>query len=122
MSELLNGDGSVPRATSGYVLHTILSSTNATPIAVTFNASHGFNEGDTIEVEGHLVNTNANGTWRVHVTSASAVQLVGSVGNGVGGATGYATDYSVNPLIQVGDDGDAASASNLNTPYEGLFN
>lgn len=120
--ELINGNGTVPAATSGYTTHAIMSSTNAAPIAVTFTGSHGFNEGDTIEVEGHATNTAANGQWQVHITGAATLQLVGSTGNGVGGATGYAVDYSLNPLIQVGDDGDGASALNLNTPYEGLFN
>jgi hypothetical protein len=122
VAELINGDGTIPQATSGYVQHAISSSTNAAPIAVTFAAPHGFNEGDTIAIEGHLVNTAANATWRVHVTGASTVTLVGSTGNGVGVATGYAIDYSVNPLIQVPDDGDAASGSNLNTATSGVFN
>jgi hypothetical protein len=122
MSELINGDGTIPKATSGWVQHVIASSTNASPIAVTFCSPHCANEGDTIEVEGHLVNTAANGGWRVHVTGTTTLQLLGSTGNGVGGNTGYAIDYSVNPLIQVGDDLELASASAFDTPYEGLFN
>jgi hypothetical protein len=122
MTELINGDGTVPQATSGWVQHVIASSTNASPIAVTFCSPHCANEGDTIEVEGHLVNTAANGSWRAHVTGTNTLQLLGSTGNGVGAATGYAINYSVNPLLQVGDDGDPASASEFNTPYEGLFN
>lgn len=122
MTELLNGDGTVPASTSGWVQHVISSSTNASPIAVTFCSPTCFNEGDTIEIEGHLVNTAANGSWRVHVTGANTVTLPGSTGNGVGGLTGYAIDYSVNPLLQVADDGDGANASNLNTAYEGILN
>lgn len=122
MTELINGDGSVVLATSGYTRHTISSSTNATPIEVTFGGAHGSNEGDTWEIEGHTTNTAANGTWRVHVVSSTKLELIGSVGSGVGGATGYGVDYSLNPLIQVPDDGDAASGANLNTATSGVFN
>lgn len=122
MAELVNGDGTIPQATGGWAQKLISSSTNTSPITVTFCSAHCSNEGDTWGIEGHTVNTNANGNWRVHVTGTQTLQLVGSTGNGVGGATGYGIDYSVNPLIQVGDDGDAASASNNNTPIEALAN
>lgn len=65
----------------------ITSSTNATPIVVT-RASHGLSTGDTVVVTGHTTNTNANGTWEVNVLTSSTFELTGSVGNGVGGATG----------------------------------
>lgn len=65
----------------------ITSSTNATPIVVT-RASHGFTTGDTVVITAHTTNTNANGTWTVTVISSSTFSLDGSVGNGVGGATG----------------------------------
>ena len=66
---------------------TITSSTNATPIVVT-KASHGLSTGDTVVVTGHTINTNANGTWEVNVLTSSTFELTGSVGNGVGGASG----------------------------------
>lgn len=65
----------------------IVSSTNATPIAVTATA-HGYTSGDTVTIAGHTVNTNANGTWIITVTGANTFTLTGSAGNGVGGATG----------------------------------
>ena len=65
----------------------ITSSTNATPIVVT-KASHGLTTGDTVVVTGHTTNTNANGTWEVNVLTSSTFELAGSVGNGVGGASG----------------------------------
>lgn len=74
-------DGPLPATIS------ITSSTNATPIVVT-KASHGLTTGDTVVVTGHTTNTNANGTWEVNVLTSSTFELVGSVGNGVGGATG----------------------------------
>jgi len=74
-------DGPLPATIS------ITSSTNATPIVIT-RASHGLTTGDTVVVTGHTTNTNANGTWEVNVLTSSTFELVGSVGNGVGGASG----------------------------------
>jgi hypothetical protein len=68
----------------------ISSSTNASPIAVTMTAAHGYVTGDTIIITGHTTNTNANGTWEITVTSATAFTLNNSTGNGVGGTTGVA--------------------------------
>ena len=65
----------------------ITSSTNATPISVTSTA-HGYATGDTVVITGVTTNTNANGTWEVTVTGVNTFTLGGSVGNGVGGATG----------------------------------
>ena len=65
----------------------ITSSTNATPIAVTVTA-HGYSTGDTVVITSHFTNTNANGTWEITSTGANTFTLDGSVGNGVGGATG----------------------------------
>lgn len=66
----------------------IASSTNATPIAVTTSVAHGYSTGDRVSITGHLVNTAANGVWTITVTSTTAFTLTGSVGNGVGAATG----------------------------------
>lgn len=67
------------------------SSTNATPIVMT-KAGHGLVTGDTIIVNGHTTNTNANGVWDVTVLGDTFTLLnadgTNSVGNGVGGATG----------------------------------
>lgn len=65
----------------------IESSTNATPIEVTMTA-HAFSTGDQLAIFGHLTNTNANGVWTITKTGANTITLDGSVGNGVGGATG----------------------------------
>jgi hypothetical protein len=65
----------------------ITSSTNATPIVITKN-SHGFTNGQVIYIVGHTTNTAANGTWTVANVTANTLELSGSVGNGVGGATG----------------------------------
>ena len=65
----------------------ITSSTNATPIAITIIA-HGYTTGDTVVITAHTTNTNANGTWEITSTGANTFTLDGSVGNGVGGASG----------------------------------
>ena len=66
------------------------SSTNATPIVVTKTA-HGLVSGDTVYINGHVTNLNANGTWEVTVVDSNNYQLIGSTGNGAGGATGTVT-------------------------------
>jgi hypothetical protein len=69
----------------------IASSTNpgpTAPIAVTTAVTHGYVTGWTVTIAGHLVNTAANGTWTITVTSPTTFTLNGSTGNGVGVATG----------------------------------
>lgn len=63
------------------------SSTNATPIVVT-DVAHLLATGDTVTVISHATNTAANGTWTVTRVSANTFSLDGSVGNGIGGASG----------------------------------
>jgi hypothetical protein len=65
----------------------VASSTAANPSAVTTAAAHGLATGDVAEIAGHLVNTAANGTWPVTVTSTTAFTIP-ALGNGAGGATG----------------------------------
>ena len=65
----------------------IVSSTNASPIAVTVTG-HGYATGDTVIINAHTTNTFANGTHEITVTGVDTFTLDGSTGNGVGGATG----------------------------------
>lgn len=70
----------------------IVSSTNSTPIVVT-TATHGLKTGDKVFIHTHSTNTAANNTlanpaWTITVVSTTTFSLDGSVGNGVGGATG----------------------------------
>jgi len=74
--------------TAGQV-RAIVSSTNATPIVVTCTG-HGFSTGDRVTINNHATNTAANGTWTATRLTADTFSLDGSVGNGVGGATGCA--------------------------------
>ena len=88
---------------------TITSSTDATPISVRCN-SHGFANGDTITISGHLVNIAANGKFVITYVDANNFTLDDSVGSGAGagGATGTAgylnqltTGFSVPPVLDV---------------------
>ncbi|MDE2107188.1 MAG: hypothetical protein KGL39_58870 [Patescibacteria group bacterium] len=65
----------------------ILSSTADTPILIVATA-HGFSNGDNVEVNGHQVNTTANGRRVVTVVDADRVTLNGTVGIATGGQTG----------------------------------
>lgn len=86
-------DAAAPRA--------IASSTNASPIVITTAAAHGYTTGQKVAIVGHAVNTNANGRWVVTVTGPTTFELDGSVGNGVGGATG--THYAAFKTAQLED-------------------
>jgi hypothetical protein len=77
----------------------IASSTGANPSAITTATAHGLATGDVVEILSHLVNTNANGTWPVTVTSTT-VFTIPQPGNGTGAATGTVqkmeTDVNIN--------------------------
>jgi ribosomal protein S11 len=91
----------------------IASSTNATPIVVTATA-HGFANGDIVVIGGHATNTAANGVWRIANVAANTFELTdpvsgaNAVGNGVGGATGYAVCLGPSAAGDNWDDFDAA--------------
>ena len=113
--------GTIPVPTRPYYRVPIVSSTNASPIVVKATA-HGFNTGDSIEIEGHATNTDANGQWQISVQDANTFTLLGSSGNGVGGATGYAITYQVQPAYGIPAPGDPASMVTLGPVLEGLAN
>lgn len=71
-----------------YAAINIASSTNANPIEITTASPHPYATGDQVVITGHLVNTNANGTWVITKTGASTFTLTGSTGNGIGANTG----------------------------------
>lgn len=123
MSHTYSGNGTaVSPAVAGFTPVAIQSSTNATPIAVTFQVAHGFTSGDTVEVIGHATNTGANGIWQVLVTSPTVVTLTGSVGVAVGAATGYAVDYQLSPALTIPDDGDDDDGASIDPALEALAN
>jgi hypothetical protein len=99
----------------------IASSTNATPIVVTTALSHSIETGDALIVGGHLVNTAANGVWIAGAVTATTVTLVGSVGNGVGGATGSLRSMDLGTVDIPEDAVDQIDAASVNVPFEAGF-
>jgi hypothetical protein len=123
MSSIYNPNGAAPTySVAGQQLFPIASSTNATPIKVTLQTPTTFGDQDTVEIQGHQTNTAANGVWTVSKIDSSNFFLNGSIGNGVGGATGTAQDFSIYPVLSVPGDGDLVNAANVNTPIEGSAN
>lgn len=84
----------------------IASSTSANPIVVTTAASHGYVNGDTVEIIGHATNTTANGGWIVTNLTATTFSIP-TAGVGVGLSTGTATkqpndsdvQFTINSLV-----------------------
>ncbi len=95
----------------------INASTNATPIVIQTTTAHGYSTADVVSIAGHLTNTKANGEWTIIVTDATHFSLTGSVGNGVGGATGTVTSFVASVTIPA--DGDARDAASVNVATEG---
>lgn len=99
--------------TADTAIKAIASSTNATPIVVTAT-SHGFTNGDLVFIDGHTTNTAANGFWKIANVAANTFELTNpvlstnAVGNGVGGATGYAVCYGPSASGDNWDDFDGA--------------
>lgn len=121
-------DTSAHNSVSKYVLgaeatKNIVSSTNTTPIEITI-PTHGYSTGNTIQIIGHTVNTNANGTWIITKIGDNTFSLDGSVGNGVGGATGTARKlYPINSMIKAVRTTDGAPGENwAGTPIAGALN
>lgn len=102
-------------------------STNTTPIVITTSSAHGLQTGVVVIINGHLVNTAANGAWRAHVLTSTTFRLINfdgtdSVGNGDGGATGTSQSLML-PGFAIGEDSvDDINASLLNVPNEALGN
>ena len=118
MSTQYNGIAStitVPPATKA-----ISSSTNATPIEVTTSTAHNLTTGDLVSIYDHATNTAANGIWEVEATGGTTLRLVGSVGVGVGGATGTVQPATDGPTYAIPADGDDIDAASVNVAHEGL--
>lgn len=95
----------------------IVSSTNATPIVVTVTG-HGFANGDLVYLDGHATNTAALGIWKVANQAANTFELqrpdgVNSVGNGVGGATGYVVNLGPSAVSDFWNDFDGCLVGSL---------
>lgn len=81
--------GPIPSAKS------IVSSTDATPIEITCTG-HGYANDDIVFINGHTVNTNANGLWIITKVDDNKFTLNNSTatGGGAGGATGTVCLYT----------------------------
>lgn len=97
----------------------IVSSTNASPIALTVSG-HGLTSGDVVDVYDHQTNTAANGRWTVTVSDANTFTLNGSTGNGVGGTTGHIIGRTLGANYQVPSDGDPLNASSISPLWTAL--
>ncbi len=114
----------------------ILASTNASPIQITTVIPHGFTTGNQVIISGHGVNDAANNVfgamWTITVIDSLNFTLNSSVGNGVGGKTGYAglpidlTGYT--PLCELRDAPAAQNGyliatvtSSIPTPTNGII-
>jgi hypothetical protein len=75
----------------------LVSSTNTNPITIVTATPHCLVSGDQVTVDGHLVNTNANGIWIATVTDPNTFTIP-VAGNGAGGATGTARKTAYNDL------------------------
>lgn len=98
----------------------ISSSTNASPIVLTTGAPHGILSGAPVVVCDHTVNTAANGQWLAGAVTSTTVELLGSVGVGVGGATGTIRDQGPGVEFDIPSDGDDFDASAFNVAYQAL--
>lgn len=78
----------------------ITSSTNPVGfnIQITRN-THGFVDGDVVQIVGHATNTRANGAWVVTAAALNTFELAGSTGNGIGGATGFVQKISSKAVV-----------------------
>lgn len=92
------GDGKWTSLTGVPATKNISSSTNATPIVMTVT-SHGYSNNDIIQVVSHTVNTNANGAWKIANVTANTFELVDSVGNGVGAASGTVRNINYKSIL-----------------------
>jgi hypothetical protein len=98
----------------------ISSSTNTSPIVVTLSSSHTIRTNDKVLIRNHSTNTNANGYHVVGATASTTLELVGTTGNGVGGATGTCLSLAVGPTLPIPDDGDDFTGAAFGVPYEAL--
>lgn len=79
----------------------VASSTNTSPIVIATVLAHGLTPYEQVRIRNHAGNTNANGTWpAIVVIDPTHFSLTGSVGNGVGTASG---DIIVNRRNEITD-------------------
>jgi hypothetical protein len=90
---IIGGISSDVTASAAEPQRTITAATNASPIAITTSANHGYSTGDRILIESVGGNTAANGMWTVTVTSSTTFTLDSSSGNGTYTSGGTSNRY-----------------------------
>jgi hypothetical protein len=96
----------------------IASSTNTNPVVVQTSTAHGLTTGDTVDITGHAVNTNANGENEATVVDATHFSIP-VAGNGVGAATGQVQPRAVGTFA-IPSDGDDDDGASVDVAFETL--
>ena len=123
MAIVYNGQGSLVSPTVGVGTRVqIFSSTSTSPVVVSTVTAHGFNTGDTVEIEGHTINTPADRVSQITVIDSKHFSLNGTTGFVAGGSTGYAIDYELQPAIVLPAGGDLVDPGTVQAFAEGLAN
>jgi hypothetical protein len=99
-----NGDDGSPRLIgTGEGTKVVTGATNATPIVISV-ATHGYSNGDGIQIAAVGGNTAANGDWSIANVTAGTFELVDSSGNGAYTSGGTAERYNAATHIFEGDE------------------
>lgn len=102
--ELPNGsDGSPYLIGTGEGTKVVTGATNATPIVVSVS-SHGYSNGDGVQIASVGGNAAANGDWAIANVTAGTFELVDSSGNGAYTSGGTAEKHTAAAHIFEGDD------------------
>lgn len=103
----------------------IASSTNTTPIVITTAAPHLLRTNQAVIINGHLVNTSANGVWLAVVLTSTTFSLktfagVASTPTAAGAATGTSQSLGLPGITLPEDAVDLRSAASVGVPLAGL--
>jgi hypothetical protein len=127
VSVLQNQSGTIPASTTGGPSQaiSIVSSTDTTPIHLTVTPAQTWAlDGETVHVEGHKTNLNANGDWQAAIVDSTEIVLLGTIatGAGAGGATGVVYDYNTTPACAMPNNGDLATGPSVATAVTAPLN
>lgn len=74
----------------------VTAATNASPIVVTTDITHGLSTGNVVLIKDVVGNTAANGFWKITVIDTSTLSLNSSTGNGAYVSGGSVANYPTN--------------------------
>lgn len=98
----------------------IASSTNTTPVVVTTSTPHNAKVGDAVVVVQHGGNLGANGAWFASAVTSTTITLQGSVGTGVGTASGTLRCLAMGPEYPMPNDGEDVDAESVHPAFGAL--